>query len=48
MYLQHSRVSSVLCCSIFSIAGKADMETMAMVCDVQQSEYLPEQEFVFL
>lgn len=24
------------------------METMAMTCDVQQSEYLPEQEFVFL
>lgn len=24
------------------------METMAMVCDVQQSRYLPKQEFVFL
>lgn len=48
MNLQHSRVSSVSCYSIFSIAGRADIETMAMVCDVQQSEYLPEQEFVLL
>lgn len=45
---EHSRVSSVLCCSVFSRAGRAAVEAMAVVCDAQQSEYLPEQEFVFL